>query len=111
MQDMDHDLQQVFYGEDFALRLLRVRPGADDLEFRGIVGVADEDALENRVITTARSLQCPATVDLRADDAVRALEASPTQGIAAGDKFRVLDVPERINDGAELEALLGSVKS
>ena len=111
MLDLDHDMQQVFYGQDFALRLLRVRSGVLDLEFRGIVGVNDGEDLDRHVIAKSRAMHCPATVDLRADDIVQALEASVVQGIAVGDKFRVLDVPQRVNDGAELEALLGSVKA
>lgn len=111
MLDLAYDLQQVFYGEDFALNLLRVLPGTSDVMFRGIIGIVDVEALEGRSMTATRTLQCAATVDLRVDDLLQALEPSIPQRITAGDKFKVLDVPQRINDGAEVEMLLGSVKA
>jgi len=42
------------------------------------------------------------------DDVLVAKEAIPATHIAAGARFRVLDNPRRVNDGMEMEALLGS---
>lgn len=111
MLDLDHDMEHVFYGSDFALRLKRVRPGAVDLQLQGIVGVADDEALEGYALATSRTLQCPAVVDLRAEDVLELLEAAPQLGLALGDRLRVLDVPRRLNDGAEQMVLLGSARS
>lgn len=111
MLDLDHDMQAVFYCSDFALQLKRVRPGVEDLQFQGIVGMTDREALEGHAMATSRTLQCPGLVDLRADDIVQLLEAVPQLGLAEGSRFRVLDVPERVNDGAELVVLLGSTRS
>ena len=51
----------------------------------------------------------PVTQDVRADDVLVAKEAIPALTIAVGARFRVLDNPQRVNDGMEMEALLGSV--
>lgn len=111
MLDLDHDMQNVFYGSDFTLRFKRVRAGVEDLELQGIFGMADGDALEGHAMATTRTLQCPALVDIRANDVLQLLEAAPQLGLAPGDRFRVLDVPERINDGAEQVLILGSAWS
>lgn len=111
MLDLDHDMQAVFYGPDFTLRFKRLRTGVEDLELQGILGMTDSEALEGHAMATSRTIQCPATVDLRADDLLQLLQAAPQLGLVEGSKFRVLDVPERINDGAEQLVLLGSVWS
>lgn len=111
MLDLEHDMQAVFYCADFTVRFKRVRPGVEDLELQAILGVTDSEALEGHAMATSRTIQCPATADLRADDMLQLLEAAPQLGLAEGSKFRVLDVPERINDGAEQLALLGSTWS
>lgn len=111
MLDLDHDMQAVFYCSDFALQLKRVRPGVEDLVFQGIVGMTDREALDGHAMATSRTLQCPGLVDLRAYDVVQLLEAVPQLGLAEGSRFRVLDMPERVNDGAELLVLLGSTRS
>lgn len=111
MLDLDHDMQSVFYGPDFALRFKRVRAGVEDLELQGIIGMTDGEALEGHSMATSRTLQCPSVADLRSEDILQLLEAAPQLGLAVGSKFRVLDVPERINDGAEQLVHLGSVWS
>ncbi|MFD2754288.1 hypothetical protein [Comamonas terrae] len=111
MLDLDHDMQAVFYCSDFAMRFKRLRAGVEDLVLQGIIGVTDAEALEGHASTVSRTLQCPATVDMRPDDVLQLLEAAPQLGMAEGERFRVLDVPERINDGAEQVVLLGSAWS
>ena len=110
MLDLDHDMQHVFYGSDFAVRLKRVRAGAVDLELQGIIGVADDEALDGYALATARTLQCPAVIDLNAEDVLELLESAPQLGLALGDRLRVLDVPRRLNDGAEQMVMLGSAR-
>ena len=103
------DIDSVFFGADFASTFMRYRPSAVDVEFAAIFGVADDEVLEGRAIATARFLRLPASVDLRADDLVTAVQAVPAMGVPAGALFKVLEMPMRVNDGMELEALLGSV--
>ena len=55
MLDLEHDMQAVFYGPDFALQLKRVRPGVEDLQFQGIVGMTDREALEGHATATSRT--------------------------------------------------------
>ena len=111
MLDLEHDMQAVFYCADFTVRFKRVRPGVEDLELQAILGMTDSEALEGNAMATSRTIQCPAAVDLRADDLLQLLEAVPQLGLAEGSKLRVLDVPDRINDGAEQLVLLGSARS
>lgn len=103
------DIDSVFFGDDFASAFVRHRPTADDVEFAAILGVADDEVLEGRALAMARFLRLPASVDLRVDDLVAAVQAIPSIGVPAGALFKVLEVPMRVNDGMELEALLGSV--
>jgi len=109
LADLAADLRAVFYGSDFATDWLRHRAGTPTETVTGILGVADDDALQGRVIATARVLRLPAGGDLRADDELQALAAIPDLGIAVGTRLRALDAPRRVNDGAEVELLLGSV--
>lgn len=111
MLDFEHDMQAVFYCADFTVRFKRVRPGVEDLELQAILGMTDSEALEGHAMATSRTIQCPATVDLRADDLLQLLEAVSQLGLVEGSKLRVLDVPDRINDGAEQLVLLGSAWS
>lgn len=106
MRYLDHDMDNVFFS-DFALRFLRVRAGVDSLEVSGNLGIEDVDALDDHAVAARRTLLLPAGVDLRADDHLQALDADAGQQLRVGDRFRVLDVPRRVNDGAEMEALLG----
>lgn len=103
------DIDSVFFGADFASTFTRHRPTADDAAFAAILGIADDEALDGRSLAMVRALRLPASVDLRADDVVTAVHAIPTMGVPAGAQFRVLEMPLRVNDGMELEALLGSV--
>ncbi len=109
MQHLQDDLGAVFYGPDFAATFTRTRPGAASVNVALILGIADDDALEGRAIAVQRTAQMPASCDVRADDLLEATGDLPGTGITAGQRFRVLDMPRRINDGLELEALLGSV--
>lgn len=109
MLDLTDDMATVFYGADFASTWLRQRPPGADEVVVGIFGVADEAALDGHAITAARVLRMPSVADVLADDVVMATVAIPGLGVVVGDRFRVLDKPKRVGDGAEMEALLGSV--
>lgn len=108
MLALEEDLAAVFYGADFAAIFTRLRPLAADVQVAVIVGAVDEEALDGRAIATTRAARMPATADVRADDVLVAVQAIAALGIAAGQRFRVLDLPRRVTDGMELEALLGS---
>lgn len=107
MLDLTDDMATVFYGDDWATTWLRQRPPAADQVVVGIFGVADEAALDGRAVAAARVLRMPSVADVRADDVLMATVAIPDLGVVPGARFRVLDVPMRVGDGAEMEALLG----
>ncbi len=107
MIDHAHDLATVFYGPDFASPFLRVRPLADDVEVMAILGTVDDDALEGRVIAATRTARFVGGQDVRADDRLIAVDPVSAD-VPAGTAFRVLEKPRQVNDGLELEALLGS---
>lgn len=109
MLDFQDDMTTVFFGSDFAARFRRHRAGAAPKDVVGILGIVDEEALEGRVMTASRALRSPAICDVRADDVLEVLDEMPSMGIQTGTRFRVLDQPKRVNDGEEIEALLGSV--
>lgn len=109
MLNLEDDMAAVFYGADFTATFLRQRALVPDAEVALILGIADEDALEGRAIAAVRTARMPATADVRADDVLVAVHAIPGLGIAMGTSLRVLDQPQRVNDGMELEALLSSV--
>ena len=108
MLDLETDMATVFFGTDFAATFTRQRPLVADVDVMAIFGIADEEALDGRVIAAARTLRMSATSDVRADDVLVAAQAIPGMGVAMGDRFKVLDEPSRTTDGMELEALLGS---
>lgn len=108
MLDLEEDLATTFYGADFAAIFTRQRPAAADVAMALIIGTADEEALEGRALATTRTALMPATADVRADDVLVATQALPGLGVVVGQRFVVLDVPRRIVDGMEMEALLGS---
>lgn len=109
MLDLEEDMATVFYGTDFATTFTRQRPLVADVDVAVIFGVVDAEALDGRAIAATRKVQMPVTQDVRADDVLLAVQAIPGLGIAVGARFRVLDNPRRVNDGMEMEALLGSV--
>jgi hypothetical protein len=109
MLDLAEDLSTVFYGPDFTAIFTRQRPAVVDVQVAVIIGVADADALDGRAIATTRTVLMPATADVKADDVMVAVQEIPGTGITAGQRFKVLDVPRRVVDGMEMEALLGSV--
>lgn len=111
MLDLEEDMATVFYGSDFATTFTRQRPLVADVDVTVIFGVVDAEALDGRAIAATRKVQMPATQDVRADDVLVAVQAIPGQSIAAGARLRVLDNPQRVNDGMEMEALLGSVSA
>ena len=109
MLDLEEDMATVFYGPDFATTFMRQRPSVADVDVTAIFGVVDEEAMDGRAMAATRKVQMPVTQDVRADDVLVAKEAIPALGISVGARFRVLDNPQRVNDGMEMEALLGSV--
>lgn len=106
---IDHaaDLAEVFYGPDSAYPFTRKRPGFADVTVMVIMGADDRSALEDRVIATHRLGRFVASQDVRAGDLLVAQQEVPLQ-LAQGAALRVLEAPERVNDGMEMEALLGS---
>lgn len=108
MLDLSDDMSNVFYGSDFASTWLRRRPPAADQVVVGIFGVADAEALDGHAIAAARVLRMPSIADVLADDVLMATVAIPDLGVVMGARYRVLDKPMRVGDGAEMEALLGS---
>ena len=109
MLNLEDDMAAVFYSADFATAFTRQRPMAPDVAVVAIFGVLDDEAMDGHALAATRVVRMPATQDVRADDVLVAVAAIPGQGIAAGARFRVLDNPQRVNDGMEMEALLGSV--
>lgn len=108
MIDLASDLATVFYVAPFAKRFARVRPAVPDVEVMLILGTVDREVLEERSLAAIRTASFAAGQDVRADDRLVALEdAEPA--IPAGTALKVLDKPRRVNDGLEVEALLGSV--
>lgn len=108
MIDHAHDLATVFYGPDFASPFLRVRPEAADVQVMVILGAVDAEVLEGRAIAAVRTVRFVAGQDVRADDKLIAL-AAVGPDVPAGTAFKLLEKPQRVNDGLEVEALLGSV--
>lgn len=107
MLDLTGDLHEVFFS-DFATSFIRTRHGLNAVAVMGILGTADEEALEGRVMAAVRELRLPASYDLRAGDELTAAEAIPALGVAIGTTFKVLEPPQRDVDGAEQIVLLGS---
>ncbi|WP_390342363.1 hypothetical protein ACFJIS_19000 [Variovorax boronicumulans] len=107
MIDHAHDLAAVFYGPDFAAPFLRQRPAADAVTVMAILGTVDDEVLESRAVAAIRTARFVAGQDVRADDKLIAMTAFGPD-VPVGTAFRVLEKPRRVNDGLELEALLGS---
>ena len=55
MLDLEDDMRGVFFSADFAARFWRTRAGQAGQEVVGILGVADDEALQGRVIAAAWS--------------------------------------------------------
>lgn len=108
MIDFAHDLVEVFYGPDFSTPFTRQRLNAADVTVMAIFGTADDAVLDGRAIAAARVVRFAIGQDVLADDRLVAQEAAGSD-VPAGTAFKVLDTPQRVNDGLELEALLGSV--
>lgn len=106
MLDLAGDLASVFFGADFATPFTRQRPGVADVRLNAIVGAVDSDALESRAMSAVRTAHFASGQDVRADDKLIVQQTSFQ--VVAGTAYRVLDTPRRVNDGLELEALLGS---
>lgn len=107
MLDLEADLSAVFFGADFATPFTRQRPDVADVTVMAIVGAVDRDALEGRAMSAVRSAHFAAGQDVRAADKLIAQQVAGPD-VPAGTAYRVLDTPRRVNDGLELEALLGS---
>lgn len=110
MLDFQDDIAKVFFGTDFAARFRCVRADVEVGEIRGIFGLSDNTALEGRARAAERKLHLPATIDVQLDDLLECLDDMPAQGVPAGTRFKVLERPQRVNDGAEMSVKLGSVK-
>lgn len=111
MLDLEADMRDVFFSAEFSARFQRTRAGQAATEIVGILGIADDDALDGHAIAAARTLCLPSSSDVRADDVLQALDDMPSFGVPLGTRFKVLDQPRRVNDGTEMEALLGSVQA
>jgi hypothetical protein len=111
MLNLEEDMATVFYGSDFGIPFTRLRPSVADVDVVAIFGVVDTEALDGRAMAATRKVQMPVTQDVRADDVLVAKQVVQSLGIAVGARFRVLDNPQRVNDGMEMEALLGSVSA
>ena len=109
MLSLDEDMAAVFYSTDFATTFTRQRPLAPDADVVAIFGVADGEALDSRAMAVTRTVQMPASQDVRADDVLVVKLGAAQPGLVVGTQFRVLDMPQRMNDGMEMQALLGSV--
>lgn len=108
MIDHAQDLATVFYGDDFATPFTRRRSVAVDVTVMVILGTVDADALDARARAATRVGRFFAGQDVRADDLLIA-EAAAGPEVPIGTTFKLLDKPRRVNDGLEVEALLGSV--
>lgn len=90
------DLSVFFTGGEFAELFVRRRPPAPDVEFGGILGVNDRDALQGYAITAEYRLRYPVS-------AVELVEGDEVAGAAGTFRVRRVD---RVVDGLEAEALL-----
>jgi hypothetical protein len=109
MLDLYADLAAVFFGPDFAAPYTRRRPGAADITIMLVTGAVDEKALDGRAMSAVRVAHFAAGQDVLAGDKLLAQQASPDA--PAGTAYRVLDAPARLNDGLEIEVLLGSASA
>jgi hypothetical protein len=102
--DLQADIEAIFYGPDFAAAFMRRRVGVADLPLRLILGTADVDVLDARATAASRKATFPASKDVRLHDQLVAVEA--VAGYPAGAVFTLLERPERVNDGLEMEVYL-----
>lgn len=107
MLNLADDLSIVFFSADFATPFTRQRPAVADVTVVAIVGAVDDEALDGRAMAAVRVAHFAAGQDIRAGDKLVAQQAA-SPDVPAGTAYRVLDTPRRVNDGLELEALLGS---
>ena len=107
MLDLAGDLAAVFFSADFAAPFTRQRPGTADVTVMAIIGAVDSEALEGRAMSAVRTAHFSAGQDVQAGDKLIASQAASPE-VPVGTAYRVLDTPRRVNDGLELEALLGS---
>lgn len=107
MIDPAADLAAILAAPDFAKSFRRIRPLAEPVDVRMIVGTVDEEALQRYALSCVRKALFAAGSDVRVDDEILALEAVDIN-IPEGTMLKVLDIPQRVNDGLEVEALLGS---
>jgi hypothetical protein len=105
--DAASDLAGIFASDDFAKSFTRVRTAVANVEIRAIIGAIDDEVLEGRSIAAIRKALYPAGTDVRADDKLVALVDIDVT-MPAGTVLKVLEKPKRVNDGLEVEALLGS---
>lgn len=108
--DFAADLDRVFFAPPFAFPFLRVRPATAAVDVWLIVGIEDDTVLDGRAVAQRRTAHFAAGKDVRVDDVLVAVR-DVSREIRAGDSFRVIEPPRRVNDGMEMEALLSSVKT
>ncbi len=109
MIDVADDLEHVFYGADFAATFLRRRAATQDKVVQGILGIVSEEAFDGRVTAPARVLRLPVASDVRRGDVLIVQTGMPSQGVPVGAAYKVLEPPQQVGDGSEIEAQLGSV--
>lgn len=108
MIDLQHDIETVFYGPDFAAEFAWRRGGVvQERTVPIILGTQDVEALDGRVQASNRKATYPASRTVRLGDELVALEDLPDY--PKGTVFEVLDHPQKVNDGLEMEALLGAL--
>lgn len=93
----DLDLPVFFDPSVFAVECTRVRASVPDALFAAILGVVDESMFDGHVLAGATRLRfATGDVDLLEGDLVQ----------AGGESYRVARQADRVNDGAESEALI-----
>lgn len=106
---MDADLSAFFDPADGHVVLCtRSRSAEADVVFHAIIGLADEEALQGRVVAAHRVIAFATGPDLRKGDTVTVTALQPWQAVHAGD-YRLNEAPRRVSDGAESRATLVAI--
>lgn len=99
----DADLNAFFDATEFAVTVTRTRLLAADVTFTAIPGLADDEALDGRVVAPMRQIAYATGPDVIEGDTVT-LVGTGAAAVFNGS-YRVRD-PRRVNDGAESRAYL-----
>lgn len=98
--DLQADLDAVFYapGGDFTVQALLRRPGVQDVPFTAQLTEAQQDQLDHRFTSAARSLRYPVRVvgELQEGDTV----------VIGPDTYAVRGIPEPVADALEAHVQL-----